>query len=171
MRAETCVASPAPQLVAAQQAIQHLAVDVNLRPKPLYFLSAITADVTAISSLLPPFYSAVVHLRVTNPLPQAVRVLVSSLVACVGGSRSIAGSLGRWALSGGQCAGAVGYTPTSHAVSFARIIPAYQLVSCTVVFADSIALSALHESHTHHNPGILPICVLVLRLFVSPTSQ
>jgi len=48
---------------------------------PLYFLSAITGDVVALSSIAPPFYSVKVHLQVRNPLPQQVRVKKLRLTA------------------------------------------------------------------------------------------
>mmetsp|Transcript_116281 Transcript_116281/g.282194 ORF Transcript_116281/g.282194 Transcript_116281/m.282194 type:complete len:539 (-) Transcript_116281:41-1657(-) len=57
-----------------RQATQFLSVDINFRPKPVYFLLALTCDVIAMASAVPPFYRAVVHLRVHNPLPQTVRL-------------------------------------------------------------------------------------------------
>lgn len=63
------------------EATRGLSVDVKLRPKPMSFLSAITADVVGFSSWQPPFYKVVVHLGVTNPLPQVVHVREIKLVA------------------------------------------------------------------------------------------
>jgi len=55
-----------------QQIASGLSVDLNFRPKPLYFLGGITGDVVAFDSIVPPFYKVIVHMQVRNPLPQLV---------------------------------------------------------------------------------------------------
>uniref|UniRef100_A0A7S1WMA2 Uncharacterized protein n=1 Tax=Alexandrium catenella TaxID=2925 RepID=A0A7S1WMA2_ALECA len=53
-------------------ATQFLSVEFNFRPLPVLFLLAVTCDVIAFSTPMPPFYKVVVHLRVRNPIPQTV---------------------------------------------------------------------------------------------------
>lgn len=53
-------------------ATEFLSVDVDFRPQPVAFLLAVTCDVIAFASPVPPFYRVVVHLRAKNPIPQEV---------------------------------------------------------------------------------------------------
>merc|ERR1719356_2410885 len=57
-----------------QRITRGIAIDVDFRPKKLYFLSNITADVVIADSIIPPFYRATAHVRLMNPLPQVVRL-------------------------------------------------------------------------------------------------
>eukprot|EP00408_Alexandrium_pacificum_P061209 CAMPEP_0171167624 /NCGR_PEP_ID=MMETSP0790-20130122/7300_1 /TAXON_ID=2925 /ORGANISM="Alexandrium catenella, Strain OF101" /LENGTH=344 /DNA_ID=CAMNT_0011632457 /DNA_START=11 /DNA_END=1042 /DNA_ORIENTATION=- len=61
--------SPSPLVRAATE---FLSVEFNFRPKPVLFLLAVTCDIIAFSSPMPPFYKVVIHLRVKNPIPQEV---------------------------------------------------------------------------------------------------
>lgn len=73
-------------------AAQGLQFDVDFTPKPLRFLSALTADIVALGGVTG--YGATVHVRMTNPLPQLVRVREVDVQAR--GARSAARSFVRW---------------------------------------------------------------------------
>eukprot|EP00928_Gymnodinium_smaydae_P075929 TRINITY_DN5894_c1_g3_i1.p1 TRINITY_DN5894_c1_g3~~TRINITY_DN5894_c1_g3_i1.p1 ORF type:complete len:584 (+),score=69.90 TRINITY_DN5894_c1_g3_i1:60-1811(+) len=62
-----------------RDATKGLSAKFDFRPKQIFFLSDITADVSA--TVKPPFYSCVVHVRIKNPVPQNVRVKRVQLVA------------------------------------------------------------------------------------------
>eukprot|EP00928_Gymnodinium_smaydae_P088316 TRINITY_DN72422_c0_g1_i1.p1 TRINITY_DN72422_c0_g1~~TRINITY_DN72422_c0_g1_i1.p1 ORF type:complete len:563 (-),score=28.55 TRINITY_DN72422_c0_g1_i1:59-1747(-) len=62
-----------------REALKGFSAKFDFKPKPIYFLSDITADVFGIFK--PPFYSCIVHVRIKNPVPQKVRIQQVQLVA------------------------------------------------------------------------------------------
>lgn len=67
-----------------QTALAGLSVAVNFRPKPIYFVKAITADIVIGGSLIhwpPQLYNATVHISVMNPLPTAAKLIHVKLSA------------------------------------------------------------------------------------------
>jgi len=64
-----------------EEVTRGLSLDVDFRPEKMTFLTAITVDISFLSSVVPPFYKVMVHVSVTNPLPQTIQVHQLNLTA------------------------------------------------------------------------------------------